>query len=65
MLDREKFIGLRAEHPESGPGVILDVNPGPQTAKFLPDAYDDRETWVNITTLKLLQEPGSQNRQQP
>ena len=57
-MSREKFVGKRAYHREfDQPGTILDVNfdARPQTAKFLPEEWDeDRATWVNLISLQLM-----------
>ena len=60
-MNREDLIRRKALHHDWGmQGVILDVNfdARPQTAKFLPEDWDeDRATWVNLISLKLLPEP--------
>ncbi len=52
------LIGMRAYHRETDvTGIILDVhmNVQPQTAKFLPDGWEEeRATWVNLVSLKLM-----------
>jgi hypothetical protein len=57
-MGREHFIGQRALHSDFDlTGVILDVHMDirPQTAKFLPDGWDEHKaTWVNLDKLKLL-----------
>ena len=57
-MSRDYFIGHRALHSDfDRTGVILDVHldRSPQTAKFLPDGWEEnRATWVNLASLKLM-----------
>lgn len=57
-MGREHFVGQRAYHYERGlHGVIIDVHLDvrPQTAKLLPDGWDEsRATWFNLENLKLM-----------
>ena len=60
-MNREDLVGQNAMRYDWGmQGVILDVNfnAQPQTAKFLPEDWEEgRATWVNLISLRVLPEP--------